>query len=393
MDSLTHLVAGALTPLAFRGTPKRAAIVTFGIAAGELPDIDVFFGNSVEALLTLHRGITHALFWQPVFVLVVVLPFFLWLCMHPPRAGAPATACAPPGPMPAAAGPAGLGRFTLGKMYIVALVATATHIYLDCMTTFGTQAFLPFSDMRVGLPAMFIVDLALTVPAIVLLVMALRSPPEVLPAGAAGGVAFVSAASRRLARVGLAWLLLYPMLALGINTAASHALWPVLAGQGTDQSAAAPSGRLTLMTEPFSPLVWKAIVDEGPSYRVGSINLAHPERGDVGCLYDKPDMALYEKLKAQHPLFVIFASFSPLMVQTSRPAPALAQAGYSRPIREYSFVDLRYIMAPGSVATMVGRTDPNFVLEARVNDTGALVAWRFLQRGKDAGKTPWTVVE
>jgi hypothetical protein len=48
MDSLTHLVAGALTPLAFRGAPKRAAVVAFGICAGELPDMDVFFGASIE---------------------------------------------------------------------------------------------------------------------------------------------------------------------------------------------------------------------------------------------------------------------------------------------------------------------------------------------------------
>ena len=83
MDSLTHLVAGALTPLAFPGAPKRAAVLGFGIAVGELPDMDIFFGSTPEALLVLHRGFTHALVWQPLLVLLAVIPFYLWLRCKP----------------------------------------------------------------------------------------------------------------------------------------------------------------------------------------------------------------------------------------------------------------------------------------------------------------------
>lgn len=386
MDSLTHLVAGALTPLVFRGTPKRAAVVTFGIAVGELPDIDVFFGHSAEALLTLHRGITHALFWQPAFVLIAVVPFFLWLCMRPPgraaTTGIPAVHGCPAGFSP---GPDGLGLFTFGRMYLVALIATATHIYLDCMTTFGTQAFLPFSEMRVGLPAMFIVDLCLTVPALVLLVMALRCPPDMVGTEKTGGMPFHSARARRLARIALAWVLLYPLISLGINTAATRALEPELAPEHT--------AKLSLMTEPFSPLAWKAIVDEGPRFRVGSILLTAPHRDRLVSVYDKPDKTLYARLKEQHEMFAFFESFSPLMVQSGRPAAPDVQASYTRPVTEYSFMDLRYVMSPGSIAAKAGRKDPNFVLEARVNDTGALLAYRFLQRGKDADITPWVILE
>ena len=98
MDSLTHLVAGALTPLAFPHMPKRAAILGFGIAVGELPDMDVLFGVSPEALLMLHRGITHSLIWQPVLALVAVLPFFIWMqCKSISDAGLCRGPCAAPG--------------------------------------------------------------------------------------------------------------------------------------------------------------------------------------------------------------------------------------------------------------------------------------------------------
>lgn len=411
MDSLTHLVAGALTPLAFRGTPKRAAVIAFGIAVGELPDIDVLFGVSPEALLALHRGITHSLFWQPVFVLIAVLPFFLWLHCRQARpvlsreAPPPGRTTALPDP-----GPDGLGAFGFGRMYLVALIAVFTHIYLDCMTTFGTQALLPFSGLRVGFASMFIVDLLLTLPLLALLIAALRQPPDIVPSvpprlrGAAPapsvrGYAFVSDKARSLARIGLAWVLLYPLLSLSVNYIATAALGPSLTAQSsvaTEEAGDMPPrkgpGRLILMTEPFSPFVWKAIVDEGDSWRTGTLRLLSSGETRLGQVYAKPEPLLYQSLKKQIPLFALFEDFAPLMTQSERPAPPLVQADYRSPVTEYSFVDLRYIMAPDSPARLVGREDPNFVLEARVNESGALLAYRFLQRGKNRD-TPWVVLE
>ena len=224
MDSLTHLVAGALTPLAFPGAPRRAALLGFGIAAGELPDIDIFFGSTPEALMVVHRGITHALVWQPLLALLVVLPFYLWMrcgaANSAPNAGSardgrnPGSSLAGDDarPHPTA------GRFGLGSLCLAALFALYTHIYLDCMTTFGTQIFLPFSATRVGFPAMFIVDLLLTLPALGLMIYAWRLPPEhaAAPADSLAGVrprrgeapsagAFVSVRARRAAPPASAW--------------------------------------------------------------------------------------------------------------------------------------------------------------------------------------------
>ncbi len=377
MDSLTHLVAGALTPLAFRATPKRAALLGFGIAAGEFPDIDIIFGFSPEALLFWHRGITHALIWQPLLALAVVLPFFFWMRRHKPR----------PAPLSGQQAPASgrNGSFapSFSSLMAMALFALYTHIYLDCMTTFGTRILLPFSQVRVGFASMFIVDLLLTLPALVLMIMAWKEPGQALrlhgaPAQSPYGVFLVSEKSLRLARIGLAWLLLYPLACLGVNAAATAALRPALA----------PNSKLSLLTEPFSPFFWKAVVDTGDGYRMSTVCLPKPGMEKDALSYNKPDRELYAKLEKQLPLFSQFNAFCSFMIQLKRPASAQISNEYGRPLTEYSFADLRYLISPHSPAYLINRTDPNFVLEARVTDQGELVAYRFLQRGKDRDR-PW----
>lgn len=402
MDSLTHLAAGALTPLLFRKTPRRAAVIAFGIAAGQLPDMDVFFGSGTEALLALHRGITHALAWQPVQILVVVIPFYIWLYCRRARVF---PLPAPAGPRPAGGGPAffagtqGMGGFTFGRMCLIALLIAFTHIYLDCMTMFGTMALLPFSPVRVAAPAMFIIDPLLSVPLLILLVLALRRSPDIIPpaAGAASGFAFVPAGARKLARVGLAWVVLYPLLCLGVNAAATAALGPSLAAESalsSTQVPARPGSRLRLLTEPFSPFVWKAVVDDGETYRMSTLFLfkaSDAQSGRPEYVFAKPDPNLYASLERRHPLFGLFREFAPLMVQTRRPAGPSVQSGYQDAVTEYGFADLRYIASPRSPARWAGRSDPMFILEARVNSSGDLLAYRFLKRGNEAEETPWTI--
>lgn len=394
MDSLTHLVAGALTPLAFKHTPKRAAVLTFGMLAGSLPDMDFIYGGTVESLLTVHRGITHALFWLPFWVLLPVIPWYIWMQSRP--------ACAPSSAVPGGALPAGgraghgaPGSYGLVTMYAVALAAVLVHVYLDCMTTFGTMALLPFSGRRVEFPAMFIVDLLLTVPALILCVKAWRMPPDYTapPAatarlcGPGGAVALVSPKARRLARAALAWVLLYPLAALGINYAATAALQPRLTDGDTP-------GKLMLTTEPFSPFMWKAVVDEGKTYRMGKVFLpAPPASGDELQRFVKPEPMLYDTLKAQHPIFTHFESFCPFMVQTQREAHPVVQADYQSPVTEYAFMDLRYVPAKDGAAEFIGRRSPMFVLEARVNESGALLAYRFLKRTVGDDEEPWIAVQ
>lgn len=390
MDSLTHLVAGALTPLAFRGTPKRAAVLAFGIVAGELPDVDVFFGGDVESLLTMHRSVTHALLWQPILALLVVLPFYIWMQYRPQEQLT----------LPEETGKAARGRgsrrgrvltdgFRFETMWAAALVACCMHVYLDSMTTFGTQALLPFSPARVWFPAMFIVDLFLTVPAMALCVWAWKQRPEIVltPESPGFGRAVFSGKARRIALFGLAWILLYPMASLGAHSIALAVFTPRLTG-GPESGQ-----KLILLTAPFSPFFWKAVIEEEDHYRIGTVQTLAPDRVGTFRTYAKPDRTLFDKLKKQVPLFVDFENFGPILVRLERPAAPHSRWEKTGTATEYAFVDVRYILTDNPVARFLEQADANFILEARVNDSGALLAWRFLQRGRDGETTPWIMLQ
>ena len=380
MDTVTHLVAGALTPFAFKGAPRRIALVAFGVLAGELPDIDVFFGGTPKDLLTLHRGITHALLWQPVLALMLVLSFSVWLYRPLGRSGA--SAGGPP--FPDLREPRAVG---IGALLLMALFAQYTHVYLDCMTTFGTQIFLPFSSYRVALPAMFIVDLLLLLPAGALLIAAFVQRPVCQPGCAVmpdrptrraiAGTAMVSSRARRFACIGLAWILVYPLCALAVNQAVSTALASHLASQ--------PGSRLQLLTEPFSPLVWKAVVDEGSGYRMGTLYVWDPSVV-VWAAFQKPDPDTMAATVRDVPLFQDFVNFCPSLVEEY---PAISAASFVKGgvIRKYT--DLRYIMSPRSPARWFGRNDANFIFETLGSRYGTdISAWRFLNRENERD-VPW----
>lgn len=238
MDSLTHCVAGSLTPFLFAKAPKRAALILFGAFAGQLPDIDAFFSSGTpEGLMAIHRGVTHAIVWQPFLMLAYVVPWYIFFCCQKEQT---------PPPLSNAAQSPSSFRPSLWLLCGIALFAQYIHLFLDSVTTFGTQIFLPLSSYRVALPGMFIVDFFLLIPLLLLVIFAWRKSPSFSSPW--------SSKTRTLAHIGLAWLILYPLGNLGIN----HALTLAYA----KEYAVSPR-QVTVFTEPFSPFVWKKVVWQG----------------------------------------------------------------------------------------------------------------------------------
>ncbi|HWI51885.1 MAG TPA: metal-dependent hydrolase [Symbiobacteriaceae bacterium] len=131
MDSLTHLVLGhAMGAFARGATPAVQTAAYWGALVGNsLPDIDVPVGTLLGRGWAFHRKFTHTI---PGMLLLPVLAtgVITW---------------AVPGSNPLVT-------------YGWTLAGVILHVFLDCLNTFGTRPFRPFSDQILGVGALFIMD-------------------------------------------------------------------------------------------------------------------------------------------------------------------------------------------------------------------------------------------
>lgn len=357
MDSVTHLAAGALAPLAFKKAPRTAALVLFGIISGEFPDIDVLAGSSAHSMFAVHRGLTHSIpfIFCAAIVLAALFHFFT------KRRGSLESAA--------------FGKYRSvspwppGQVFLAALLALCMHVYLDCMTNFGTQVFLPFSEYRVALPAMFIIDPVLTVPllcALLYCLIGLKKPARI-------------GRQARAARLLLAWALIYPLLCMGVNIATGQrlAILPEVQGIGRDG--------IKISTMPFSPFTWKVVAEDGGHLRMARAGIfSEPSGLRFGEAFAKPDRELWAKLQKALPIFKEYAAFAVFpTASVYRPEPG---------VEEWTFNDLRYDPVDGDdIQIALGRDDGHFLMQARLDvESRRILAWRYLKRGGEASFTPWT---
>jgi inner membrane protein len=211
MDPLTQGLAGAALP---QGTARRGAVAVAGLLgflAGMTPDLDVLIRSSEDPLLFLeyHRQFTHSL---------VIIPFGGALCallLHPligRRWGlAPLTSW----------------RYcTLGY---------ATHALLDACTTYGTQLFWPFSDVRIAWNVVSIIDPLFSVPLALAVLLAAWT------------------GRRRYAVLGLCWALAY----LGLGLVQREAARTM--GEALAQSRGHAGAEVVAKPSFANILVWKTV--------------------------------------------------------------------------------------------------------------------------------------
>jgi len=134
MDTVTHGLTGWLIA---RAGPKETGRkeATLAVVAGSvLPDADnVASLLGSEFYLRIHRGISHSFAGVAVTSLLVALLLYRF------------------------------GKWKdLKKLYLLALLGQLSHIALDLLNSYGTQIFQPFSDARVSLDLLFIIDIAFT---------------------------------------------------------------------------------------------------------------------------------------------------------------------------------------------------------------------------------------
>lgn len=225
MDSLTQAALGAAVCIAStgRGTPVWKA-AAWGAVCGTLPDLDAFIDHgNVVVNVTLHRGPSHAPFWQTLAAVPIGV---------------------------AVASLAG-ERSRWARWCAAIWLVLVTHALLDAMTVYGTRLALPFDDRPFGVGSIFIIDPAYTVTLLVGIVAAL---------------AMRDARGRRWNAAGLVVSTLY--LAFGV-AAQQHVHGVVDAALEARDGAPPQASRVLVTPTPFNTLLWRVVVMHDDHFEEG----------------------------------------------------------------------------------------------------------------------------
>ena len=279
MDPITHAASGAVAMLAMPSRPASRLAVPLAALAAASPDIDVLLANTPQQFLLLHRGITHSLVVAPLLgLLLALISCSLWRAQT-----------------------AGHWRFAKTWLFMTAMVLL--HIWLDCITTYGTMIFVPFSHMRVRLNAVFIIDLLITLP----LLWAI----------------WRWRARRGLLLLAMAWLFVYPGISMGLNAWHTAQMRQYLTAQGRTPE------EIVVLPDAFSPLFWRALYSEttpaGPMVYTQGLNALGAPRGPEIAATALPK-SLARDLARQSVVADAFLQFTLLPVVAPLPADMLPAA-------------------------------------------------------------------
>jgi inner membrane protein len=231
LDPLTQGVVGAAITQTLPQKKQLAKAALIGALGGMAPDLDVLIRSSHDPLLALeyHRHFTHAFAFIPVGGLLVAL------ALHPLFAKA--------------------WGLRLKQIYLWATMGYATHALLDVCTSYGTQVFWPFSNIRLSIDSISVIDPLFTVP-LLLAVLACSIWR-----------------SKIALTLGLVWAGLY----LSVGVFQHHRA--MQAGEMIAQQRGHQVERLHAKPSFANVLVWKTIYESGGYYYVDAVRLGFSSIG------------------------------------------------------------------------------------------------------------------
>lgn len=140
MDSITQFALGAALGELVAGKKIGNKAILWGGIAGTIPDLDILFNPFFSELqkLSTHRGISHSLIFA--FFMAPLLAWIMRKCYRKKE------------------------EITFRIWLDIFFIGIFTHPLLDAFTLYGTQLFLPFSNYRVALNTIAIVDPGYTLP-------------------------------------------------------------------------------------------------------------------------------------------------------------------------------------------------------------------------------------
>ena len=365
MEPITHALSGAVIGYALPGK-RRWWLPAWAALVAASPDMDVFFTRTPLQYIEYHRGITHSFVGGLGLALLLALIPWLMNRWRVPK-------------VPDDSPPFG---WPLPLAWLTAYLLILHHIFLDCMNSYGTQVFLPFSDYRVRLNALFIVDPLLLLP------LAL-------------GLIFWR--KRRAVMIGLLlWTILYPLGSLATRVGLEAHLkdshyTPDVFTQELLSEDLAPGQRgkglwddvraVHLVPDAFTPFHWKLILDRGSVWDVAGYTV-FTEEPQTFIAYAKPPQPLWAELAAKDRMFRAyerFALYPALEAEIPLEGPL---EGYT----EYVFSDLRFGSTIGWVDDIQVRRHgkpTTFRIMARVAPDGRVSAVRFITTTGAGGDSGW----
>ena len=299
MDPVSQGALGAAFAQTSQQKEKLVAVTWLGCAAGMAPDLDVLIQSPTDPLLFLefHRHFTHALIFIPFGAAIVALVLYR-LVRH---------------------------RLTPTEAYLACLLGYATHGLLDACTTYGTQLLWPFSDVRIAWNNVSVVDPALTIPLLLLVILAARTK------------------RRGFTYAGITWVIAYLMLGVFQMHRAED-----VAAQLAESRGHIPH-RLTTKASFANLILWKSIYEHDGRYYVDGVRVAGSGEHCSGTSIEKLDLDRdlpFLKPDSQQAIDVErFRWFSD---------------DYLAPWDTHSVTDIRYSLIPNNVQPMWGITlNPN----------------------------------
>ncbi len=350
MDPVTHALSGATIIQAMPKAVRPAWMILWGALLAISPDLDIFFLKTPLDYITYHRGFTHSLLGAVALAMLGSL-FFLGITNfkrvgHAPYLG-------------------GSGGWQFTGATVLGFIILLHHLWLDCVNSYGTQIFLPFSDYRVRLSGLFIVDPLLIIPLAVGLLWKRNNP--------------------RILVMILLWTVLYPagavLTRIGIEAHMRDTLPRTMLERPVENAYLTPDA--------FSPIHWKVLFKTPNDWLLSGYTIGqstHPLDPSAYRVYPRPPQHIWQTAIAEDIMFREYAKFAQF------PSLEELQTGPDGST-EYVFTDLRF----GSTLAWVNELQNSlqkseekiFRIMARFNADGKLVAVRFVTGPGAGGDSGW----
>lgn len=254
MDPITHAVSGLTVSYCLPEQIKRQHI--FCIIAASLPDIDnlsFLFGK--EIYLLHHRGFCHS-FFGGMILSIILTGIYRYIYKD--------------------------SRWLQSLFISYALVCL--HLFLDLITSYGTQLFSPFSFYRCAIPCVFIIDFFFTGVLILGVVLS-----------------YVSLKYRKTIAMGcVCFILIYPIFGKIIQGIQLERAKAVL--QQDNQS-------IHVLPAFLAPLYWKIIVDNDSHYELRHLSIFSAIEMYPSHQYDKAHLNTFIQQSPKNSLLKTYAWF------------------------------------------------------------------------------------